>query len=1054
MGGGLILYNFSEDELEQAALEWFEEIGYEKLYGPEISPGGDYPEREDYSDVLLDERLKSALSRINKNLPQDAIDEAYRKIKIPQSPSLLMNNKEYQKMITDGIDVEYRTNEGEFRTEKVWLFDFNDDFNNDYAVVNQLTIIENGMDKRPDVVVYINGIPVAVFELKSTSNEDVGISEAYNQLQTYKKTIPSLFTYNSIMIISDGLNARAGTLTSDEERFMMWRTIEGDDVASPTIPQLEVLIKGIFDKRWLLDIIKHFILFQSDGEKTIKILAGYHQYHATNKAIDSTKRATSDQGDRKIGVVWHTQGSGKSLSMVFYTGKLVLDFNNPTIVIITDRNDLDDQLYATFSKSKDLLRQTPKQAEDRAHLKELLQVESGGIVFTTIHKFAPEEGKDFHPVLTDRKNVIVIADEAHRSQYGFGADVTSNKNNDEAGIKFGYAKYMRDSLPNASYIGFTGTPVELTDKNTPAVFGDYIDIYDMTRAVEDGTTVKIFYESRIAKIELSDEERPLIDETYDEITEYQENTQREKLKSKWSRLEALAGSEKRLKLIAKDFVAHFEKRQEAMFGKSMLVVMSRRIAIDLYKEIIALRPEWHSDDDDEGVIKIVMTGSSSDPEEWQPFIGNKRRREHLARRMKDNNDPLKIAIVRDMWLTGFDVPSMNTMYIDKPMKGHNLMQAIARVNRVFRDKPGGLIVDYIGIADSLKSALSQYTESDRKTAGVDTEVAVDIMLEKYDLIRDILHGHDYSKFKTGKATDRMQAIVETVDFILGHGEQLKKDFIKYVTEMAKAYALCTTEPEAERLNIELGFFKAVKSGLIKIITPENQKRKTVKQLDVQLNQLISKSIISEEVVDILSAVGLNKPNIAILSDEFLEEVKGLKQKNLAVELLNRLLNGKVKTVARRNYVQSKKFSEMLEQSIVKYNNRAIETTKIIEELIGLAKEMNDAFKRGEGTDMIEEEVAFYDALAANDTAVQVMGDVVLKQIARELSHSIKNNMNIDWSLRESVRAKMRVAVKRLLKKYGYPPDMQKLAIETVMKQAELMAGNEVSILTEDSTFYM
>lgn len=1036
------MYNFSEEELEQATLEWFEELGYERLYGPEISPGGDYPEREDYSAVILDERLKISLSRINKNLPQEAIEEAFRQVKIPQSPSLLMNNKEFQRMITDGIDVEFRTHTGEFKTEKVWLFDFKEDINNDYAVVNQLTIVENGVDKRPDVVVFVNGIPIAIFELKSSSNEEVSISEAYNQLQTYKRSIPAIFTYNSMMVISDGLNARVGTLTSDEERFMMWRTIEGDDVASPAIPQLEVLIKGIFDRRWLLDIMRHFILFQSDGENTIKILAGYHQYHATNKAIESTKNAASEQGDRKIGVIWHTQGSGKSLSMVFYTGKLVLSLNNPTVIVITDRNDLDDQLYTTFSKSKDLIRQTPKQSKDREHLRELLKVESGGIIFTTIQKFAPEEGKDSQSVLTDRNNVIVIADEAHRSQYGFGADVTTEKSQDEANVKFGYAKYLRDALPNASYIGFTGTPVELTDKNTPAVFGDYIDIYDMTRAVEDGTTVKIFYESRIAKVALSDTERPIIDETYNEITEYQESLQREKLKSKWSRLEALAGSKKRLKQIARDFVEHYETRQEAMFGKSMFVVMSRRIAIDLYKEIVALRPGWHSDNDDEGVIKIVMTGSSSDPEEWQPFIGNKRRREQLARRMKDNNDPLKIVIVRDMWLTGFDVPSMNTMYIDKPMKGHNLMQAIARVNRVFRDKPGGLIVDYIGIADLLKSALNQYTDSDRKTAGINTEVVVDIMLEKYDLITDLLHGHDYSKFKSGKATNRMQAIVETLDYILGLGEQPKKDFIKYVTEMSKAYALCATEPEAEQLNIELGFFKAVKSGLIKIITPSNHKRKTIKQLDAQLNQLISKSIISEEVVDILGAVGLNKPNIAILSDAFLEEVKGLKQKNLAVELLNRLLSGKVKSVARKNYVQSKKFSEMLEQSIVKYNNRAIETTKIIEELIRLAKEMNEAHSRGEDTDMIEEEVAFYDALAANDTAMQVMGDVVLKQIARELTHSIKNNMNIDWSLRESVRAKMRVAVKRLLKKYGYPPDMQKLAIETVMKQAELMAGNE------------
>jgi type I restriction enzyme R subunit len=1045
------MYSFTEEELEQATLDWLEELGYEKLYGPDISPGGEYPEREDYSDVVLDNRLMDAIIRINKGVPRDAIEEAFRKIKIPQSPSLQMNNKAFQKMITDGLDVEYHLPEGGTKTEKVWLFDWQNHNNNEYNAVNQLTVIENGVEKRPDVLVYVNGLPIVIFELKSSSNENVGITEAYNQLQTYLKTVPTLFTYNSFLITSDGVNARAGTMTADEERFMLWRTVEGDDLAPLAIPQLEVIIKGMLEKARLLDIIKHFVLFQPDGEENIKILAGYHQYHATNKAIRSTQRAVAEEGDRKIGVIWHTQGSGKSLSMVFYVGKLVLSMNNPTIVVLTDRNDLDEQLFGTFSKSQDLLRQEPKQAENREHLRQLLTVESGGIIFTTIHKFAIEDGEEGIPILTDRKNVIVIADEAHRSQYGFMADVVKDK--DGANVKYGFAKYMRDALPNASFIGFTGTPVELTDKNTPAVFGDYIDIYDMSRAVEDGTTVKIFYESRIAKLQLSEAERPLIDDSYEEITEYQEYTQQEKLKSKWSRLEALAGSERRLKLVANDMVDHFETRQETMFGKSMIVVMSRRIAIDLYKEIVALRPDWHSDDDDKGVIKIVMTGSSSDPGEWQPYIGNKRRREYLAKRMKDNDDPLKIVIVRDMWLTGFDVPSMNTMYIDKPMKGHNLMQAIARVNRVFRDKPGGLIVDYIGIADSLKSALTQYTESDRKTAGIDTEIAVDIMLEKYDVIRDMLHGHDYSKFMSGKPTERMQAIVETVDVILGLGEQPKKDFIRLVTEMSKAHALCATEYEAERLNVEIGFFKAVRSGIIKLIPTESQGKKTGAQLDAQINQLISKSIISDEVVDILEAVGLKKPNISILSDQFLEEVKGLKQKNLAVELLNRLLTGKVKAISRRNLVQSKRFSEMLEAAIQKYQNRAIETTQIIMELIELAKEMNAAHKRGEETGMVQEEIAFYDALSSNETAKQVMGDVVLKQIAQELTRAIKSNMSIDWTLRESVQARMRITIKRLLKKYGYPPDKQKLAIETIMKQAELMCDNESTVITEDRADY-
>lgn len=1033
--------SYTESDLEQAALEWFEELNYEKAYGPDISPEGEYPERQFYHDVILKDRLRDALIRINKHVPREAIEEAIRVIEVPRSPSLLINNKAFQKMITDGIDVQYQAANGEYPTEKVWLFDTDPDRidNNDFLVVNQFTVVENQGEKRPDIVVFVNGLPIAVFELKSASNEEVGISDAYNQVQTYKGAIPSLFTYNSFLVISDGVNARVGTLTANEDRFMMWRTIDGDDVAPSSLPQLEVLVKGMFEKSRLLDIIKHFVLFQTDGEHLFKILAGYHQYHATNKAIASTERATMDEGDRKIGVIWHTQGSGKSLSMVFYAGKLVLTLNNPTIVVVTDRNDLDDQLFSTFSKSKDLLRQTPQQAENRTHLRELLSVESGGIIFTTVHKFTPDENEDKYPVLTERRNVIVIADEAHRSQYGFQADMVAG--DDEAAIKYGYAKYMRDALPNASYIGFTGTPVELTDKNTPAVFGDYIDIYDMTRAVEDGTTVRIYYESRIARLELSEAELPVIDSEYEDITEYQEYTQRERLKSRWARLEALAGAEKRVRKVAQDVVEHFEQRQKAGFGKAMIVVMSRRIAIDMYRAIVALRPDWHSDDDNEGKIKIVMTGSSSDPEEWQPFIGNKRRREHLAKRMKDVNDPLQIVIVRDMWLTGFDVPSMNTMYIDKPMKGHNLMQAIARVNRVFRDKPGGLIVDYIGIADLLKSALQQYTENDRKTAGIDTDQAVDFMLERLQLIRELLHGYDYSKFASEKAAERMKAIVETVDYVLGLGEESKRNFLNWTTELARAFSLCATTPAAEEVNVEISFFKAVKSGIIKLITDEN-KRKTTKELDAELNQLISKSVVSDEVVDILEAVGLQKPNIAILSDEFLEHVRGLKQKNLAVELLRRLLQGKVKAVSRTSIVQSKKFSEMLEEAIRKYNNRTIETTQVIEELIQMAKEMNAAVKRGEDLGLIKEELAFYDALASNESAKELMGDLMLKQIAHELTKAIKSNIKVDWTLRENVRAQMRITVKRLLKKYGYPPDLEKMAIDLVLQQAELMAQAE------------
>lgn len=1053
---------FYESQLEEAALEWFEELGYELVFGPDIAPEGEYPEREDYSDIILAERLKDALVRINPKIPASAIEDAFRQITIPQSPSLLMNNKSFQKMITDGIDVQVKQADASYRTEKVYVFDYEKPLNNELMVANQFTIVEHGVEKRPDIIVFVNGIPLVVVELKSAIDENVDISDAYNQLQTYKSVIPSLFTYNSFMVTSDGINARAGTLTSDEDRFMAWRTIDGDGTAPVSIPQLEVLIKGMFQRDRFLDIIKHFILFQTDGKDTFKILAGYHQYHAVNKAVDSTERATHEKGDRRIGVVWHTQGSGKSLSMVFYAGKLVIneELENPTIVIITDRNDLDDQLYSTFLKSKDLLRCTPVQADDREHLRELLNNRtSGGIIFTTIHKFAPATSKSKEevseylaaessapytvPVLTDRKNVIVMADEAHRSQYGFGAEVV--KGDAEADVKYGYAKYMRDSLPNASYIGFTGTPVELTDKNTKAVFGDYIDIYDMTRAVEDGTTVKIFYESRIAKLELPEEMKPKVDTEYEEITEYQELTDKEKLKSKWARLEAIVGAKERVQQIAHDIVEHFEKREQAQVddgGKGMIVAMSRRIAVDLYDEIIKLRSEWHSDDVMSGKIKIVMTGSSSDPESWQKHVGTKSTRETLAKRMKDKNDELKLVIVRDMWLTGFDVPSMHTMYIDKPMSGHNLMQAIARVNRVFKDKQGGLVVDYIGIAENLKEALNQYTESDKKTTGVDTELAAQLLLEKYDLIRELLHGHDYSKFFTGKPGEKMQAIVETMDYIIGLREERKNDYIKLVNEMARAYSLCATTDIAERLNLEVGFHKAVKASLVKIISEDN-KKKTTTQLDNELNQLISKAISSNEVVDILESVGLAKPNIAILSEEFLEEVKGMKQKNLAVELLNRLLKGNIKAFSRRNLVQSKKFSELLEASIRKYQNRAIETTQIIMELIELAKEISEAEKRGESTGLTPDELAFYDALSDNESAKEILGDDILKQIARDLTVSIKNNISVDWAIRDSVQAKMKMTIKRLLKKYGYPPDKTATAVDIVLEQTKLMCQNEV-----------
>ena len=1030
------MYQFHEDDLEQATLEWLEELDYETLHGPDIAVDGEYPERESYQEVVLHDRLEEALRKINPSASSSSIERAIQLVTMIESPSLIVNNRNFQKFVTDGIDVEYRTDDGRNATEKLWLFDFENMNNNDFVAVNQFTVIEGQNNKRPDVVVFVNGLPLVVIELKSSTNEQAGITEAFRQIQTYKRAIPSLFNYNTFLVISDGVNARAGSLTANEERFMMWRTEDGETIAPTSNPQLETLLRGMFKQDVLLDILRHFVVFQSDGENTFKIVAAYHQYYAVNKAVEQAKRASSADGDRKIGVIWHTQGSGKSLSMVFFTGKLVLEMDNPTVVVLTDRNDLDDQLYGTFSMSKDLLRQTPKQAETRSDLKDLLAVESGGIVFTTMQKFAPEEGTSTMDALTERKNVIVMADEAHRTQYGFQAEM--QKGNSDIATKYGYAKYMRDALPNASFIGFTGTPVEMADKNTPAVFGNYIDIYDMTQSVEDESTVRIFYESRIIPLQLPEDLN--IDSDYEEITEYQEESDRERLKSKWSRLEALAGAESRVDQLAKDIVDHYENRETAIHGKAMIVVMSRRIAVDLYEAIIRIRPEWHSYDDDKGVIKIVMTGASNDPEHWQQHIGNKRRRDFLARRMKDNEDELKLVIVRDMWLTGFDVPSMHTMYVDKPMRGHNLMQAIARVNRVFKDKPGGLIVDYIGIADSLKEALKQYTESDRENTGIDTSVAVDLMLEKFEIIQDMLYQHNYEHFLSDKSSERMKAITETMDFVIGLGEEDKKHFIKTVTELSKAFALCSTEEEAQELNAEIGFFKAVKSGLMKLI-PSGSGKKTTAQIDDQLNQLISKSIISEEVVDVYETLGLDSPDISILSDKFLEDVRALPQKNLAVELLNRLLQGKIKAVQKTNLVKAKKFSEMLENAVNQYNKRAIETSKVIEELIELAKEMNESYKIGENHGMLKEEVAFYDALSSHDTAEEVLGDEVLRAIAHELTKSVKENMSIDWNLRESARAKMRITVRRLLKKYGYPPDLQKMAVETVVKQAELMAEN-------------
>jgi len=1014
---------FTESVVEDAALEWFGELGYRVMHGPDIAPGEPAAERESYEQVVLEVRLREALATLNPGVPQEGLDEAFRKLTRISSPQLVDANHELHYYLVNGVAVEYLRGDGTIGYDPVRVVDFDEPDNNDWLAVNQLTFTESGHKRRPDVMVYINGLPLAVIELKNAANENATIWSAYQQLQTYKREIPGLFTFNELLVVSDGLEARIGTLSAQKERFAPWRTIEGEDLAPASMSQLEVLIRGVFEPRRLLDLLRFFIVFESDGDTVIKKLAGYHQFHAVGRAVEATLDASRPDGTRRVGVVWHTQGSGKSLTMAFYAGRVVLHpaMENPTLVILTDRNDLDEQLFGTFSRCQELLRQEPEKAKDRAHLRELLKVAAGGVVFTTIQKFLPETRGDTFPLLSDRQNIVVIADEAHRSQYDF-ID--------------GFARHMRDALPNASFIGFTGTPIELTDKNTRAVFGDYVSVYDIQRAVQDGATVPIYYESRLAKLELKTDEVPALDDEFEEATEGEELEGKEKLKSKWSALEALVGTERRMSLVAEDLVDHFERRLEAMDGKAMAVCMSRRICVDLYNAIIALRPEWHDDDDAKGAIKVVMTGSASDPTDWQGHIRNKPRREALAKRFKDPTDPLKLVIVRDMWLTGFDAPCMHTMYVDKPMQGHGLMQAIARVNRVFRDKPGGLVVDYLGLADQLKRALHTYTESGgHGDTAIDQEEAVAFMLEKYEVCCGLFHGFDWSAWTTGTPGQRLSLLPAAQEHVLAQ-DGGKDRILQVVTELSKAFALAVPHDEAIRIRDDVGFFQAVRTAIAKSTAGD---RKASGDLDLAIRQIVSKAVASDEVIDIFAAAGLKNPDISILSDQFLAEVRGMQHKNLAVELLRKLLNDEVKSRSRHNLVQSRSFAELLEKSIRRYQNRAIEAAQIIEELIELAKEMREAGRRGEKLNLTSDELAFYDALEVNDSAVKVLGDDTLKTIARELVETVRRNVTIDWTVKESVRAKLRVIVKRILRKYGYPPDKQEAATNTVLQQAELLS---------------
>jgi len=1007
-----------ESEFEEGLLEWLAAIGYEVIFGPEIAPGESAAERDDYREVLLLGRLRSALDRINPDAPPAAIDEAIRVLRKTDSPSLVINNRDKHRLMVDGYDAQVPTEDG-LRGFHVSYFDFDNANANDWAAINQFTVLGNS-ERRPDVLIFVNGIPLADIELKNPSDEEADIWTAYRQHQTYKQEIPAFEVFNEVMVIADGPEARLGSVTASKEWFLPWRTVDGDELAPPAEHPLEVLVRGVFDHARFLELIRHFIVVEDEDGKPAKKIAGYHQFHATRKAVATTVRATAETGDRRGGVVWHTQGSGKSLTMVFFAGELIVHpaMANPTIVVLTDRIDLDGQLFGVFSRCSEAIRQTPVQVERRADLRSHLQRASGGVIFTTIQKFLPDEKGDRLPELSDRRNIVVIADEAHRTQYDF-ID--------------GYARHMRDALPNATFVGFTGTPLELDDRDTRAVFGDYIDIYDIQRAVEDRATVPIYYESRLAKLDLDEAMRPVLDESFEDITEAEEESRKERLKSKWGQLAAVVGTEKRLALIAQDLVAHFEARLTAMDGKAMIVCMSRRICVDLYEEIIKLRPEWHSEDDANGALKVIMTGSATDPPSWQGHIRNKVRREQLATRFKKAADPFKVVIVRDMWLTGFDAPSLHTMYVDKPMRGHGLMQAIARVNRVFRDKPGGLIVDYLGIADDLRKALSAYTESGGKgTAAVDQDEAIALMLEKFEICEALFHGFDYSKFIEGTASERMKVIPQAQEHVLAQ-ENGRERFELTSLELSKAFALAVPRDEAIAIRDRVAFFQTVRAALVKT---ERARHTPEEDLDHAIRQIVSGAIAPEGVIDVFEAAGLKKPDISLLSDEFLAEVRGMPQRNLAVELLEKLLHDEIRTRGARSLVQSRKFSEMLEAAVRKYKARAITTAQVIEELIELAKQMREARARGESLGLSTEELAFYDALETNDSAVSVLGDEVLREIARELTETVRRNATIDWTLKESVRAAMRVAVKRILRKHGYPPDMQAKATETVLEQAE------------------
>ncbi len=1043
--------SITENQIEEIGINYLQKLGYTYLLGTVISPDGEHPERQ-YNEVVLVTRLRDAIDKLNPTLSQDAKEDALKKVLRIDSPNALINNETFHKYLTEGVEIEVRSSDG-IRGEQIYIIDFNQPERNEFLAVNQFTIIEGNQNKRPDIILFINGLPLVVIELKNAVDENATIKTAYSQLQTYKQAIPSLFTYNELMVVSDGWDALCGTVTSDFGRFMSWKTKDGKSTADSLQPQMEVMFNGMLNKQTLLDLIHHFIVFEKSTDKkrnitkTLKKVAAYHQYYAVNKAVTTTQTATGETGDRRAGVVWHTQGSGKSLSMVFYTGKLVLALDNPTIVVLTDRNDLDDQLFETFSNCQQLLRQAPQQAEDRRHLRTLLNVASGGIVFTTIQKFMPLVGDIIQPengvqepsveyigaeikALSERKNIVVIADEAHRSQYDF-ID--------------GFAKHLRDALPNGSFIGFTGTPIESNDRNTQAIFGNYVDIYDIQQAVNDRATVPIFYESRLAKVHFEEDEKVRLDNQFEELTEGEELTNRQQLRARWTRLEAIVGNPNRIKKIAEDLVNHFEQRNAVLDGKAMIVCMSRRICVDLYEEIIQLRPQWHSDEDDKGTIKVIMTGSSSDALNMQPHIRNKPRRKVIGERLKSPTDSLKLVIVRDMWLTGFDAPCLHTLYVDKPMRGHNLMQAIARVNRVFTDgKEGGLVVDYLGIAQELKHALAEYTASGGEgKPTLDQELAVAKMLELHEAIEYQLRHFDWKKFFSLTSEEKLKYIPVIVDYIFSQ-ENGEQSFTENTKNLLKAFAISVPHEKAMAIRNDVALFQAIKARLVKI-SDKNEGGKSDEEIETAIKQIISEAITAEKVIDVFDAAGIKKPSIEILDERFLQELKDLPQKNLAVELLKKLLKDEIKKRTRINLVESKKFSEMLEDAIKRYHNGMIDTVEFLEKvLIPFAEQIKAADKRGEKIGLDYREYAFYTALEVNNSAVSILGDETLKHIATELLKSVRNSATIDWTIKETVQADLRRNIRRILRKFGYPPDLQEKAVDTVISQAKLLADDLVN----------